>query len=90
MILFLAVKGEYFSAIAKIDDGMTLLEKLDRTFLPALTMVLVVVAHMMRMTRASIINLLASPYVEMARPKRCSGLESNRQAHPAQRLGASY
>ena len=30
-------------------------------------MVLVVVAHMMRMTRASIINLLASPYIEMAR-----------------------
>jgi peptide/nickel transport system permease protein len=69
LILFLAVKGEYFPAIAKIDDGMSLLEKLDRTFLPALTMVLVVVAHMMRMTRASIINLLASPYVEMARLK---------------------
>lgn len=69
LILFLAVKGEYFPAIAKIDDGMSLLEKLNRTFLPALTMVLVVVAHMMRMTRASIINLLASPYVEMARLK---------------------
>ena len=69
LILFLAVKGGFFPAIAKLDDGMTLLEKLDRTFLPALTMVLVVVAHMMRMTRASIINLLASPYVEMARLK---------------------
>ena len=32
-------------------------------------MVLVVVAHMMRMTRAAIINLLASPYIEMARLK---------------------
>jgi peptide/nickel transport system permease protein len=69
LILLLAVKGDFFPAIAKIDDGMTLLEKLNRTFLPALTMVLVVVAHMMRMTRASIINLLASPYVEMARLK---------------------
>ncbi len=69
LILFLAVKGEYFPAIAKIDDGMSLIDKLNRTFLPALTMVLVVVAHMMRMTRASIINLLASPYVEMARLK---------------------
>ena len=29
-------------------------------FLPALTLTLVVTAHMMRMTRASIINLLAS------------------------------
>ena len=69
LILFFAVKGGYFPAIANLDDGMTLFEKLDRTFLPALTMVLVVVAHMMRMTRASIINLLASPYVEMARLK---------------------
>ena len=34
--------------------------------LPALTLTLVVVAHMMRMTRAAIINLLASPYIEMA------------------------
>lgn len=69
LILFLAVKGGFFPAIAKLDDDMSLFEKLDRTFLPALTMVLVVVAHMMRMTRASIINLLASPYVEMARLK---------------------
>ncbi|HKJ49884.1 MAG TPA: ABC transporter permease [Gammaproteobacteria bacterium] len=69
LILFLAVKGGYFPAIAKIDEGMSFFDKLYRTFLPALTMVLVVVAHMMRMTRASIINLLASPYVEMARLK---------------------
>ena len=37
--------------------------------LPALTLTLVIVAHMMRMTRAAIINLLASPYIEMARLK---------------------
>jgi peptide/nickel transport system permease protein len=33
---------------------------------------IVVVAHMMRMTRAAIINLLASPYIEMARLKGIS------------------
>ena len=32
-------------------------------------MTLVIVAHMMRMTRAAIINVLASPYIEMARLK---------------------
>ncbi len=37
--------------------------------LPAITLTLVVTAHMMRMTRAAIINLLASPYIEMARLK---------------------
>ena len=40
--------------------------------MPALTLVLVIVAHMMRMTRAAIINLLASPYIEMARLKGIS------------------
>ena len=35
----------------------------------ALTLTLIVLAQMMRMTRAAIINLLASPYIEMARLK---------------------
>jgi peptide/nickel transport system permease protein len=48
---------------------MSFADLLDRAFLPALTLVLVVTAHMMRMTRAAIINLLASPYIEMARLK---------------------
>jgi len=69
LILYFSVKTGMFPAIAKVNPDMTLLERLDRTFLPALTMVLVVVAHMMRMTRAAIINLLASPYIEMARLK---------------------
>jgi peptide/nickel transport system permease protein len=69
LILYLSVNTGMFPAIAKLDTDMTFLELLHRTFLPALTMVLVVVAHMMRMTRAAIINLLASPYIEMARVK---------------------
>ena len=69
LVLLLAVKTGWFPAISSVNDNMGLLERLDRTFLPALTLVLVVTAHMMRMTRASIINLLASPYIEMARLK---------------------
>ena len=69
LILFFAVKIPLFPALASLSDGMTFFELLHRTFLPALTLVLVVTAHMMRMTRASIINLLASPYIEMARLK---------------------
>lgn len=69
LILYLAVQTGFFPAIAKLSPDMTFGDKLHRTFLPALTMVLVVVAHMMRMTRAAIINLLASPYIEMARLK---------------------
>jgi peptide/nickel transport system permease protein len=69
LILILAVTYPLFPAIASLQPDMTFGELLHRTFLPALTMVLVVVAHMMRMTRAAIINLLASPYIEMARLK---------------------
>lgn len=73
LILYLSVKTGYFPSIAKVSDGMSILEYLHRAFLPALTMVLVVVAHMMRMTRAAIISLLASPYIEMARLKGTPG-----------------
>lgn len=69
LILYLAVKAAWFPAIASISEGMSFGELLYRSFLPALTLVLVVTAHMMRMTRAAIINLLASPYIEMARLK---------------------
>lgn len=69
LILYFAVQTSMFPAIASLSGDMTFLELLHRTFLPALTLVLVVTAHMMRMTRAAIINLLASPYIEMARLK---------------------
>lgn len=72
LILYFAVKMPLFPAIASLSSGMSFLELLHRTFLPALTLVLVVTAHMMRMTRAAIISLLASPYIEMARLKGVS------------------
>ncbi|WP_397542916.1 ABC transporter permease subunit [Roseovarius salis] len=69
LILYFAVNAGMFPAISSLSEDMTLWELLHRTFLPALTLVLVVMAHMMRMTRAAIINLLSSPYIEMARLK---------------------
>jgi peptide/nickel transport system permease protein len=56
-------------SLAKVEDDMSLGERLYRCSLPAITMTLVIVAHMMRMTRAAIISVLSSPYVEMARLK---------------------
>ena len=72
LILFLAVLNPLLPSLSNIYAGMTLGERLERTLLPALTLTLVVTAHMMRMTRAAIINLLASPYIEMARLKGMS------------------
>lgn len=69
LILFLAVKNPIFPAISTISADATFFDQLYRSMLPAITLTLVVTAHMMRMTRAAIINLLASPYIEMARLK---------------------
>ena len=69
LILFFAIKLGWFPGISNISTELSFTEKLYRTLLPAATLTLVVVAHMMRMTRAAIINLLASPYIEMARLK---------------------
>ncbi len=61
-----------FPSISNISPNTPFGERVYRSFLPALTLTLVVTAHMMRMTRASIINLMASPYIEMARLKGMS------------------
>lgn len=72
LILVLAVINPLLPSLSNIYEGMPFGERLEKTMLPALTLTLVVTAHMMRMTRASIINLLASPYIEMARLKGMS------------------
>ena len=72
LILFLAVLNPIFPSLSNIFDGMPFGERVEKSMLPALTLTLVVTAHMMRMTRAAIINLLASPYIEMARLKGLS------------------
>lgn len=69
LLLVFAVNAGMFPALSNIAPGAGFSERIDKMFLPALTLTFVVVAHMMRMTRASIVNLLASPYIEMARLK---------------------
>jgi peptide/nickel transport system permease protein len=69
LMLFLAVKYPIFYSLASVSPETPFLERILRCALPTMTLVLVIVAHMMRMTRAAIINLLASPFIEMARLK---------------------
>ena len=66
LIKFLAVDYPIFPSLANVTPESTVAERLSLTFLPMLTLVLVVVAHMMRMTRASVLSIMASPYIEMA------------------------
>ncbi len=72
LILVLATLWKVFPSLANVRESTDLIDRIYMTALPALTLTLVIVAHMMRMTRAAIINLLASPYIEMARLKGIS------------------
>jgi peptide/nickel transport system permease protein len=72
LMLFLAVKFPIFHSLSNVTPDMGFIERLQRSALPVLTLTLVILAHMMRMTRAAIISLLASPYIEMARLKGVS------------------
>lgn len=66
LIMALSVKAGWFPSLARVEDGAPILARLYGMMLPALTLTLVVVAHMMRMTRAALLGVLASPYIEMA------------------------
>ena len=72
LVLYFSVKWGLFPSFVNVTSDTPLDERMAKTFLPALTLTLVVVAHMMRMTRAAIINLLASPFIEMATLKGIS------------------
>ena len=69
LIALLSVQIVIFPSISNINEQMSFGQKIHSIILPCLTLTLVVVAHMMRQTRAAIINILASPFIEMARLK---------------------
>ena len=69
LIALLSVQVIIFPSISNINDSMSFGQKIFAIILPCLTLTLVVMAHMMRQTRAAIINILASPFIEMARLK---------------------
>ena len=72
LVYVLAVKLKLFYPNSTVSIGTPFFEHVYSAALPAITMTLVIIAHMMRMTRAAIINLLASPYIEMAQLKGVS------------------
>ncbi|MDP9031824.1 MAG: ABC transporter permease, partial [Pseudomonadota bacterium] len=72
LILVFSVKLGWFPSLSNLAPDASFATILERSVLPVATLSLVVIAQMMRMTRASLINLLASPYIEMARLKGIS------------------
>ena len=66
LIIVFAVKLAWFPSLAMLSSGMSLWQELYAVTLPAATLVLVVLAHMMRQTRAAVYSVLSSPFIEMA------------------------
>ncbi|EHH11371.1 binding-protein-dependent transport systems inner membrane component [Mesorhizobium amorphae CCNWGS0123] len=72
LVYFFAVKWQIFPGISTVYEGMPFGERMQAIALPATALTLVVLAHMMRMTRAAILNVMQSAYVETAELKGLS------------------
>ena len=66
LIQIFALNAGWFPSLANVTPQTGFLARLTLTFLPMLTLVLVILAHMMRMTRASLLAVMSSAYIEMA------------------------
>jgi len=75
LVYFFAVKLQWFPGISTVYDGMPFLERMKAIALPAAALTLVVLAHMMRMTRAAILNVMQSAYIETAELKGLRPIE---------------
>ena len=69
LILVFAVKMDWLPSLSNVNDRMDTAERLTLMTLPAITLTLVTLAHMMRMTRAAVIGVMNSSYIEMAHLK---------------------
>lgn len=66
MVLIFAVNLHWLPAIAHLSPDDTFWKMLRGLAMPLITLIIVVSAQMIRMTRAGILNVMNSPYIEMA------------------------
>ncbi|MFB9984404.1 ABC transporter permease [Mesorhizobium kowhaii] len=75
LVYFLAVKFQIFPGISTVYDGMPFLDRMKAIALPCTALTLGILAHMMRMTRAAILNVMQSAYIETAELKGLTAFE---------------
>ena len=64
-----------FQPVSMVLPGMGFWDTLQAVALPVIVLVMVVLAHMMRMTRAAILNVMQSAYIETAELKGLSSFD---------------
>lgn len=75
-VLVFAVQLHWFPALAYISDFDSIGQMLRTFAMPVMTLTCVIVAQMMRMTRAAVIDQLEAPYIEMVRLKGASPMRT--------------
>ena len=75
LMFYISVKLQWFPSVSTVYPSMGFWEKLNVIALPVAVLTLVVLAHMMRMTRAVILNVMQSAYIETAELKGLTGLQ---------------
>jgi peptide/nickel transport system permease protein len=66
LILVFAVQLAWLPSLSAVSPALDLGTRLHAIALPSITLTLIVLAHMLRMTRASIIGVMSLPFIEMA------------------------
>lgn len=66
LIILMAVNVQWFPSLSTVFPGMPFSERVHQSTLPAITLTLLVAAHMLRMTRSSVLSVMSTPYIEMA------------------------
>ena len=66
LILNLSVNHEWFPSLATVGSDTPFGERIWAVTLPAVTLTFLVTAHMLRMTRNSVLSTMSTAYVEMA------------------------
>lgn len=75
VIFLLTQVVHLFQPVSMVFPGMSFFAKLQAVALPVIVLVMVVLAHMMRMTRAAILNVMQSAYIETAELKGLSPMQ---------------
>ena len=57
---------QWFPSLSTVSPGMPFAARVYETTLPAVALTLLVAAHILRMTRSSVLSVMSTPYIEMA------------------------
>jgi peptide/nickel transport system permease protein len=69
LIFIFAITLNWFPAVTIIPQSATIMELLPNIILPVIVLAFVMMAHILRITRASVVSVLTSDFIQMARLK---------------------